>query len=632
MYRNTHTTIFYTKTMTNYRQLTENEIIILENNSCWSEDWTRVLVAEDFKANYFHRVMFYGDIRLGNFEKNVEVAQGFVKHSGINNATLRNVTVGDNCLIENIGNYINNYTIGDDCYISNVCTMETTEGATYGEGHLVSVLNEVGDGNLILFRNLNSQFAAFMVKHFHNKPLKEAIRRLINEEIERTLPERGTIGNNVKIVNTKEITNTLLYEGCEISGASRLSDCSVMSSNTNSVYIGTGVICENSIISDGCSIINSVKMQDCFVGEACQITNGFTAEASVFFANSFMANGEACAAFCGPFTASHHKSSLLIGGQFSFYNAGSSTNFSNHAYKMGPMHYGTLERGTKTASGAYLLMPAHIGTFSVLFGKLMYHPDTRDLPFAYLIAYGDVMYLVPGRNLTTVGLYRDIRKWPKRDKRTKEARKSIVNFDWLSPFSVGEILRGKKILENLREASGDSVSEYNYHEYVIKNSSLKKGIKYYDIALRIYMGAVLKRHALEKPLSNIGAGNWNDLSGLLLPESEELRLVEDIINGNIETVSGVLERFNDIHRNYSEYRWTWTYRMICEYYGLEEITEQDAERVRQDYVAARRAWISEIRKDAEKEFALGDVEQDVFDDFIQQLDREVDFENQKLYM
>ncbi|MBQ8047533.1 MAG: DUF4954 family protein [Prevotella sp.] len=618
--------------MTNYRQLTENEIIILENNSCWSEDWTRVLVAEDFKANYFHRVMFYGDIRLGNFEKNVEVAQGFVKHSGINNATLRNVTVGDNCLIENIGNYINNYTIGDDCYISNVCTMETTEGATYGEGHLVSVLNEVGDGNLILFRNLNSQFAAFMVKHFHNKPLKEAIRRLINEEIERTLPERGTIGNNVKIVNTKEITNTLLYEGCEISGASRLSDCSVMSSNTNSVYIGTGVICENSIISDGCSIINSVKMQDCFVGEACQITNGFTAEASVFFANSFMANGEACAAFCGPFTASHHKSSLLIGGQFSFYNAGSSTNFSNHAYKMGPMHYGTLERGTKTASGAYLLMPAHIGTFSVLFGKLMYHPDTRDLPFAYLIAYGDVMYLVPGRNLTTVGLYRDIRKWPKRDKRTKEARKSIVNFDWLSPFSVGEILRGKKILENLREASGDSVSEYNYHEYVIKNSSLKKGIKYYDIALRIYMGAVLKRHALEKPLSNIGAGNWNDLSGLLLPESEELRLVEDIINGNIETVSGVLERFNDIHRNYSEYRWTWTYRMICEYYGLEEITEQDAERVRQDYVAARRAWISEIRKDAEKEFALGDVEQDVFDDFIQQLDREVDFENQKLYM
>ncbi len=615
-----------------YRPLREDEIIILENNSCWSEDWTRVMVAEEFRPNFFHRVMFYGDIRLGNVEKNVEVSKGFVKHSGINNATLRNVSVGDNCLIENISGYINNYTIGDDCYISNVCTMETLEGATYGEGLLISVLNEVGDGNLILFRGINSQLAAFMVKHFNNKALKESLRRLINERIELTQPDRSTIGNGVKIVNTKEISNTLIYDGCEISGASRLSDCSIMSSSTSNVYIGTGVICENSIISDGSSIINSVKMQNCFVGEACQISNGFTANDSVFFANSYMSNGEACAAFCGPFTASHHKSSLLIGAEFSFYNAGSATNFSNHAYKMGPMHYGTLERGTKTASGAYLLMPAHIGTFSVLFGKLMYHPDTRDLPFAYLIAYGDTMYLVPGRNLTTVGLYRDIRKWPKRDKRGPEERKSIVNFDWLSPFSVGEILRGKKILEQLREASGDSVSEYNYHEYVIKNSSLKKGIKYYDIALRIYMGAVLKRHALEKPLSDIGTGNWNDLSGLLLPETEEQRLIDDITQGNIESIEEVLERFQEIHKNYSEYRWAWTYKMICDYYGLDEISEEAAERVRQDYVTARRAWIAEIRKDAEKEYSLGDVEEEVLEDFLTQLDREVDFENQKLYM
>ena len=615
-----------------YRQLTEEEIIVLENNSCWSEDWTHVKVAEHFKPNFFHRVLFYGDIYLGNFEKSVEVSKGFVKHSGINNATLRNVIVGENCLIENIGNYINNYTIGSDCYISNVCTLETTEGATYGQGNLISVLNEVGDGNLILFNDLNSQFAAFMVNHFNNKPLKDAIRRLIHEKIQRTLPDRGTIYNNVKIVNTKEITNTVICEGCEINGAARLSDCSIMSSTNNSVYIGTGVICENSIISDGCSIINSVKMQNCFVGEACKISNGFTAEASVFFANSYMSNGEACAAFCGPFSASHHKSSLLIGGMFSFYNAGSATNFSNHAYKMGPMHYGVLERGTKTASGAYLLMPATIGTFSVCFGKLMYHPDTRDLPFSYLIAYGDTMYLSPGRNLTTVGLYRDIRKWPKRDMRPREGRKSIVNFDWLSPYSVGEIVRGKKILEKLRAASGDNVSSYNYHEYVINASSLKKGIKYYDIALRIYMGAVLKRHALEEPTTEVGTGDWIDLSGLLLPESEEQRLIKDLETGNIETIEEVLERFDEINRNYSEYRWAWTYRLICDYYGLETITEKDAERVREDYITARRAWITEIRKDAEKEFALGDVEEEVLENFIGQLDREVDFENQKLYM
>jgi hypothetical protein len=618
--------------MEDYRQLTEEEIQVLENNSCWAEDWTAVNVAEDFKPNYMHRVMLYGEVNIGAFSRSVEVSKGFLKHAGINNATLRNVTLGDDCLIENIGNYINNYTIADNVYISNVCTIETTEGATYGEGNLISVLNEVGDGNVILFKDLNSQFAAFMVKHAADKPLRDAIRRLINEDIKRTSPERGTIGSNVKIVNTKEITNTVIADDCEINGASRLSDCTILSSLNASVYIGTGVICENSIISEGSSIINSVKMQDCFVGEACQISNGFTASQSVFFANSYMSNGEACAAFCGPFTASHHKSSLLIGGQFSFYNAGSATNFSNHAYKMGPMHYGTLERGCKTASGAYLLMPAHIGTFSVCFGKLMYHPDTRKLPFSYLIAYGDTMYLSPGRNITTVGLYRDIRKWPKRDVRPQGSQKSIVNFDWLSPFSVGEILQGKKILEKLREASGDNVSTYNYHEYVINASSLRKGIKYYDIALRIYMGAVLKRvkkrmGAIEPPADNTGKGDWADLSGLLLPVSEEEEIVSDIKNGEIESIDEVIGRFENINNHYREYQWAWTYQLILDYYGLSELTETDVDHIRQDYITARRMWIAEIRKDAEKEFSMGDVEPEVLENFITQLDHEVDFEN-----
>ena len=618
--------------MNDYRPLTSEEIEVLKSNDCWAEDWTSVNVAEDFKPNFMHRVMLYGEVNIGAFNKNVEVSQGFVKHAGINNATLRNVTIGDDCLIENVGNFINNYTIGDDCYISNISTMETTKGATYGEGNLVSVLNEVGEGNVILFSDLNSQLAAFMVKHFSDKDLKEKIRQLIKTDIDNKMPERGQIGNNVKIVNTKEITNCIINDFCEVNGASRLSDCTLLGSAHGNVYIGTGVIAENSIIAEGASVINSVKIQDCYVGEACQLSNGFTASTSIFFANSYMSNGEACAAFCGPFTASHHKSSLLIGGMFSFYNAGSATNFSNHAYKMGPMHWGILERGSKTASGAYLLMPATLGSFSVCFGKLMHHPNTRNLPFAYLIADGDKMFLIPGRNITTVGLYRDIKKWPKRDLRAAENRKSIVNFDWLSPFSVGEILKGKKILESLREVTGDNVSQYLYHEYIIPASSLHKGIKYYDIALRIYMGAVLKRvlkrdPSITPPATQTGIGDWDDLSGLLLPVSEEERIVNDLQDGTIDSIQQLIERFEEIDANYRQYQWAWTYKMVCDYYGISEITLEDANRIHEDYIKARRSWIAEIKKDAEKEYAMGDVEEEVFRNFVNSLNQEVDYEN-----
>lgn len=169
----------------NYRRLTEKEIAALKERNCWAEDWGSVYVSAGFETSHMYNVMLYGNIRIGAFEKNLEVSKGFFKHSGIRNATLRNVKVGDNCLIENVGNFINNYVIGDDCYISNVSTIETTECANYGEGNLISVLNEMGDGNLVLFGNLNSQFAAFMVKHFHDKELKDIVRRLIQEEIKK---------------------------------------------------------------------------------------------------------------------------------------------------------------------------------------------------------------------------------------------------------------------------------------------------------------------------------------------------------------------------------------------------------------------------------------------------------------
>lgn len=614
------------------RNLKEDEILQLENQGCTAENWANVRVADEgFVAEYIRRVDFYGEVEIGRTDGTLEVSEGFRKNAGIRGAVLRNVRIGDNCLIENIRNYINNYQIGDGTRICNVDTLETTASATFGEGRVISVLNENGNGNVMLFAGLNSQIAALMVKYEQDAEFTERLRALVSQAIATNHSRYGQIGKNVRLLSTTCIRNCRINDGCVVEGANLLQDCTLCSIPEAGVYIGTGVICKESVIYDGSRILDGVKLENCFVGESCTITNGFTAESSLFFANSEMGNGEACAAFCGPFSVSHHKSSLLIGGMYSFYNAGSSTNFSNHAYKMGPLHWGNLERGTKTASGSYILMPAQIGTFSVCFGKLMYHPDTRKLPFSYLISYNDEMILVPGRNLTTVGLYRDIRKWPKRDKRAAGGKNSIINFDWLSPFSVGGIMSAKRTLEALYEASGD-VQTYNYHDYVIKNSSLKKGIKYYDVALRIYIGAVMKRHKLEEPKSRVGEGKWSDLSGMLLPVSEELRVVEAIRSGEIGSIRSLREELRRIHENYSEYRWAWSHRLICDYYGLDTVTEADAERIQDDYIRARRTWIAEIRKDAEKEYHLGDIDEGVLQDFIQQLDDEVNWERLKYDM
>ena len=605
--------------MTTYRPLTDDEIITLEEHGCTAEDWTYVNVADDFTPSHIKDVRFCGTVNLGVFEKNVEVGQDFYMHSGVRNATLRNVTIGDNSLVENIGNYISNYVIGEECCIRNVCTIETTAEATFGEGNTISVLNEAGSGNVVLFRGLTSNLAALMVSRPEDKELSATLKAMAKDYVNSRHTDAGTIGDYVRIINTTEITNTNIADNCEVNGACRLSDCTLAAEADDSVYIGSGVICENSIIADGSSVLNSAKLFNCYVGEACQITNGFTAESSLFFANTYMANGEACAAFCGPFSASHHKSTLLIGCMTSFYNAGSGTNFSNHAYKMGPIHYGTLSRGVKTASGSHIVHPAKIGPFSVCMGKIQNHPDTTALPFSYVIGEGRETHIVPGRNIATVGIYRDINKWPRRDVRIKGSRKSIINYEWLSPLTVNEVVKGHQLLANMRQNAGQKTAFCTADGNTLTVNALEKGIKLYAMAVEIYVGEMLARHEDSTPAAASGTGEWCDLGGLLIPAEEEERLVEKIRYGMIDGIGSVIRMFEAYNDRYDDYQWAFTLNLMKGWLGKDELTEDDFEYFRARGMAAHEAWLNMIREDAEKEYSLGDVDRATLDKFLAQL-------------
>lgn len=593
--------------MDDYRSLTIEEVETLEQQGCTAEDWTTINVAEEFQPNNIINTAFYGEICLGVFDKRMELEEGFWKPTGIRNATLRDVSVGDNCLIEGVGNYICRYDIGEECYVSNVGKISCTPDATYGEGNTIAVLNEGGEGNVTIFSTLTPQLAALMATHADEPGVTEALRPIIHDYITARKPERGQIGYRAKIINTTEVSNAIIGDEVEISGASRLAECTIMSAPDASSYIGNDVILDNSIVQAGASVLDGAKVNNSLVGEACHVGKGASMESTLLFANSHIDNGETCAAFCGPFTVSHHKSTLLIGGMYSFYNAGSGTNFSNHAYKMGPLHWGTMRRGCKTASGAHVLWPATIGAFSMCMGKIQSHPSVDGLPFSYLFGEGDSTYIVPGRNLTTVGTYRDITKWRKRDMRPRGARHGIIHFDWLSPLVIRECIRGKKTLEALRKDEGENVASYLYQGCVIRNRSLQRGIKYYDMAIRLFLYRALDRERVELPPSSIGTGEWTDLGGMILPQEEETQLVEDIKQGRLLTVEDIDRRMESVADRYEEYKWNFAYKMLLDFCHLETVTDEDAHRIRLTCEQAEKEWRDAIRYDAEKEFRMGDV-------------------------
>ena len=608
--------------MRNYRNVTKEEILRLEQQSCVADNWGKVWVSEGFDCSHIHHTRFSGEIKLGVFNTEFTLPGGIKKHSGIRQATLYNVTVGDNCCIENIQNYIANYHIGNDTFIGNVDIILVDELSTFGNGVEAAVLNETGGREVMINDKLSAHQAYIMALYRHRPKLISRMKAITERYANKHASDTGSIGSHVMILNTGTIRNMRIGDYCHICGASRLSNGSINSNEADPVYIGHGVICDDFIVSSGSHIDDGTMLTRCFVGQACKLGHNYSASDSLFFSNCQGENGEACAIFAGPFTVTHHKSTLLIAGMFSFMNAGSGSNQSNHMYKLGPIHQGTLERGAKTTSDSYILWPARVGAFSLVMGRHVNHADTSDLPFSYLIEQKNTTYLVPGVNLRSVGTIRDAQKWPKRDKRKDPNRLDFINYNLLSPYTIQKMFKGRDILKELKRVSGEISETYSFQSAKIKNSSLNKGIRFYEIAIHKFLGnSIIKRlegidfQSNEEirqrlfPDTEIGKGEWVDISGLIAPKSEIDRLLNGIEDGSIDMLKSINACFAEMHANYYSYEWTWAYQKIEEFYGLkpEKITAQDI-------IGIVRAWQDAVvgldklvYEDAKKEFSLSSM-------------------------
>ena len=602
-----------------FRFLTDAEIDFLRANSCIADDWSRVWVKDGFNPKRVFQCRFSGIVRLGNFEGTFTLPGGIVKKAGVRYATLHNVTVGDDSCIENIHNYIANYEIGHHTYIKNVSLIYMDGPSSFGNGVEVSVLNETGGREVPIHERLSAHEAYIMTLYRHRPQLISAMKSIAEDWKRSRTSSAGSIGSDVMMLNVNTVKNVRIGDYAWVEGCDVLENGTVVSNAAAPVHIGNSVSCRDFIISSGSTVDDGANLLRCFVGQSCHLGRGYSATDSLFFSNCHGENGEACAIFAGPYTVTHHKSTLLIAGMFSFMNAGSGSNQSNHMYKLGPIHHGILDRGSKTSSDSYILFPAHVGPFSLVMGRHVSHADTSDLPFSYLIESRNTTYLMPGVNLKSVGTIRDAQKWPKRDKRTDPDRLDHINFNLLSPFTIQKMFNGKHILEELQRVGGPSSDEYSYQSTKIRNSSLVKGLKYYNIGISKFMGnSIIKRlegltfendaQIRERlvPDTGVGSGQWVDLSGLIAPKSEVDRLMSMIENNEITGIRAISDAFASMAANYYTWEWRWAYDRIEEFYGIspEKITASDICRIVRGWQDAVISLDRMVYEDAKKEFSL----------------------------
>jgi len=605
-----------------YRNLTVQEITLLQKNQCSSDNWDNVTVSGIFLPSRFLHVRFTEKIYLGEQTKQISFPGGVKKECGIYYSHIHNCSVGNNVFISQVENHIANYKIEDNVVIEHIDVCTVTEESTFGNGVKVNVLDETGRRNVLIYDNLSSHLAYILAFYRHLPSTIHDIESVINNYIKKNTSPQGVIGNHSHITNCKKIINVKIGPYTTIDGTSVIENGSLNGNKSAPVNIGPEVILRNFIVSSGTIISDGALVTNCFVGQGCIISSQYSADNSLFFANCCGYHGEACSLFAGPHTVTHHKSTLLIAGMFSFCNAGSGSNQSNHMYKLGPIHQGILERGAKTASDSYILWPAKIGAFTLVMGRHYKNSDTSNIPFSYLIEHNDKSWLYPASNLKSIGTIRDALKWPKRDRRKDPHLMDCVNTNLLSPYTIQKMYKAIKTLENLQKNSGETTDIFTYNGTIIKLSSLIKGIRVYRLAIMKFIGnSVISRinqcdtssykRLIEglRPINDKGLGEWVDLSGLIAPVGEIERMLKSIDDKKTITLSQIEHFFYNIHKDYYENEWTWTFNFIALYlkkpvtkFSIEEMVNLIIE------------WYSSIVQidkmlynDAKKEFCLNSM-------------------------
>lgn len=515
------------------RLLTEEERECLKEQGCRASCWDTVTVTDDTDLSLLRNVRFSGEVSIGSLCASSE------RDEGIENVAIRDCFIGNNVSIRNVGGRILGAHIGDRVIIENVARIEFEPEAMCGLLTQVSVLDETGSRQVPIYPGLSAQ-VAHLACHYP-RWTQERLMPMLEDKFG-FAGTKPFIGDDAIIRDCGPLINVAVGREVNIEGASSLKNGMIINNAAPGrpfARIGTGVDAEDFIIEDGFVGAGSL-LRHCYVGQGAIIDKGFTAHDTLAFANVSLENGEACALFAGPYTVSMHKASLLIGCQLSFMNAGSATNQSNHMYKLGPVHFGVMERGAKTASSSYIMWGAKIGAFSLVMGVHKNHPDASQFPFSYL--FGDekgATTVVPGMMLRSCGLQRDEMKWPTRDRRRKRRlpKHDRINFEVLNPVTVSRMLDSLELIDELLQRGGDDDLFIRYKGMKFRSSSLDRAKQYYRLAIGSYFHKLLGENDFPPAFTSDAPIKWHDIAGQIITddtlrkalESESINELEEVL-------------------------------------------------------------------------------------------------------
>ncbi len=574
----------------------EKEILVCNNNVV--ENWDLLLVTDPFDPTRIRNCTFYGFVRIGKTDANVRTHHP----AGITNSVLLWCDVGDNVAIHNVC-HLSHTIVGDECILFDIGEITTTKNATFGNGITrngdetqrlwIDVANECGGRRILPFDGMISTDAYLWTKYRDDEKFLNGCVHL-TDVLKNHYKERySTIGKNSVIKHTRQLIDVMIDPYSTIDGALLLRNCTVHSSEQEPTILGSGVTVENSIIGAGTTIAYNPIVHKCIVGSNTKILYGARLINTVLGDNSTIACCEVQNNLIFPGHEQHHNNSFLIAaiieGQSNI--AAGATIGSNHNSRANDGEV-VARRGFWPALCTSIKHPSFFASYTLL-AKGDY-PYELNIPFPFSLVNNNIatneLEIMPAYwwLYNMYALMRNTWKYQQRDKRSTKLQH--IEYDFLAPDTVQEILTSCRLLEN-------SIAKA-YANYKMKNDSVvKKEVKtllkdgsdeldgitvycenienskrntkilkatvayraYYDMLYYYVVRNMLdycERHKpstfteLCKALEGKESGQWLNAGGQPIPLNDIRQLRENIGNGTFKSWDDVHKRYDELWQEY----------------------------------------------------------------------------------
>ena len=582
-----------------YRNVTANEIKILERNLNSSDDWKNVQVSDAFNPELVRNCKFFGLVRIGKLESLYLSFHDIKLPVGLYNSTIISCDFGNNVVIDNV-NYISHYIVGNEVIIVNVNEISVSNHAKFGNGIIkkeekeavriwLEICNENGGRSVLPFNGMLAGDAFLWSRYRDDDLLMSKFKEFTEKKFDDKRGYYGKIGDRTVIKNSKIMKDVWIGSDAYIKGANKLKNLTINSSPEGKSQIGEGVELVNGIIGFGCRIFYGVKAVRFILSSNSQLKYGARLINSYLGDNSTISCCEVLNSLIFPAHEQHHNNSFLcaalIMGQSNI--AAGATLGSNHNSRSADGEL-IAARGFWPGLCVSLKHNSKFATFTLI-SKGDYPCELNiQIPFSLISddVTNDRLVVMPAYwfMYNMYALARNSIKYVDRDKRSEKIQE--IEYDWLAPDSVNEIFYSLQLMkkfagqawakknkkkisdkeiyligEKLLEENDPALDELEVLAEGFENSRrktvlvkvrqayhiFKELISYYGIAQIMNFAVGKNINGWQKLLQRLPLkatrNDWLNVGSQLLPQASVDTLLKRIRTGKIES-------WNEVHEFY----------------------------------------------------------------------------------